>query len=79
MKSNLKNIYLNLACLIFNRYSLLGASGCGKTTILSCVVGLKELDCGEITVLGAKPGSNGSGVPGKRVGYMPQVKSHISY
>lgn len=53
-------------------YGLLGASGCGKTTLLSCIVGRRKLNSGDIWVLGGKPGSKGSGVPGPRIGYMPQ-------
>lgn len=53
-------------------YGLLGASGCGKTTLLSAIVGRKKIDEGDIWVLGGKPGTRGSGVPGPRVGYMPQ-------
>ncbi|XP_063369066.1 ABC transporter G family member 23-like isoform X1 [Cydia amplana] len=53
-------------------YGLLGPSGCGKTTLLSCIVGRRQLDSGEVWVLGGRPGEKGSGVPGPRVGYMPQ-------
>ncbi|XP_023021834.2 ABC-type transporter snustorr isoform X2 [Leptinotarsa decemlineata] len=63
---------LNMTVAKGTIYGLLGASGCGKTTLLSCIVGRRRLNTGEIFVLGGKPGKKGSGVPGKRVGYMPQ-------
>jgi len=56
------------------RYGLLGASGCGKTTLLSCLVGRRHLNSGDIWVLGGTPGTKDSGIPGRRVGYMPQVR-----
>jgi len=36
------------------------------------VVGLKQLNSGTICVFGAQPGTKGSGIPGRKVGYMPQ-------
>lgn len=53
-------------------YGLLGASGCGKTTILSVIVGLHSLNSGKVRVFGGLPGDKDVGVPGPRVGYMPQ-------
>ncbi|XP_017878131.1 ABC transporter G family member 20-like [Ceratina calcarata] len=58
-------------------YGLLGSSGCGKTTLLSTVVGVRKLDSGDIWVLGGKPGTENSGIPGPRVGYMPQDVSLV--
>jgi len=53
-------------------YGLLGASGCGKTTLLSTIVGRRQLDSGDLRVFGGVPGDRVSGIPGSRVGYMPQ-------
>jgi len=53
-------------------YGLLGASGCGKTTVLSTIVGLKSLNQGIVEVFGGIPGDRKLGIPGNRIGYMPQ-------
>merc|ERR1719469_1156239 len=53
-------------------YGLLGASGCGKTTLLSILVGRHVLESGELMILGGSPGDGKCGVPGAKVGYMPQ-------
>lgn len=55
------------------RYGLLGASGSGKTTCCEMIVGLRKWDTGELFVFGKKPGSAESGIPGNKLGYMPQV------
>ncbi|XP_037949298.1 ABC transporter G family member 23 [Teleopsis dalmanni] len=69
-KSNPKIIlnYLNMNVMRGSIYGLLGASGCGKTTLLSCIVGQRQLNSGNIRVLDTQPGD----IPGSRIGYMPQ-------
>lgn len=54
-------------------YGLLGSSGCGKTTLLRCILGRLKIEGGTITTLGKPPGTYGHPVPGRAVGYMPQV------
>ncbi|KAL0276662.1 UNVERIFIED_CONTAM: hypothetical protein PYX00_004185 [Menopon gallinae] len=49
-------------------YGLLGASGCGKTTLLSSLVGMRKLQAGQISVLGQPP----ERAHVKSIGYMPQ-------
>ncbi|OXA44728.1 ABC transporter G family member 23 [Folsomia candida] len=49
-------------------YGLLGATGCGKTTLLSCIVGLRQLDAGQVTVYNEPRPEN----LGHICGYMPQ-------
>lgn len=50
----------------------MGASGSGKTTIISCLVGLLQLDQGDIQVFGKPPGKNRS-----KIGYMPQESALV--
>ncbi|XP_031331880.1 ABC transporter G family member 23-like [Photinus pyralis] len=47
-------------------YGLLGSSGCGKTTLISCLVGLLKLDSGTVTILEGPPTVQ------QGVAYMPQ-------
>ncbi|XP_011859421.1 PREDICTED: ABC transporter G family member 23-like isoform X2 [Vollenhovia emeryi] len=68
---------LNMTVSRGSIYGLLGPSGCGKTTILSCMVGICKLNSGEVLVLGETPGSKVCGIPGPRVGYMPQSVSLV--
>jgi ABC-type multidrug transport system ATPase subunit len=55
----------------------MGASGCGKTTLLSSILGMVALDEGEIAVLGFKTKSNEVQRAGSRIGYMPQETALI--
>lgn len=50
----------------------MGSSGCGKTTLLSCIVGTQALDRGSIKVLGGAAGCQKSSI-----GFMPQSDSLI--
>lgn len=58
---------------IVSSYALIGSGCSGKSTILQCIAGLKRFTKGEILIFGAKPGTSASGIPGRRIGYLPQV------
>lgn len=68
VKLNRKNIQI----LPF-RYALMGSSGCGKTTLISCLVGINSLDSGDIEIFNDPPRSHRS-----RIGYMPQENALIA-
>ena len=50
---------------------LLGRNGAGKTTLIECALGLREIDQGEIRLLGDAPMSLSETTRG-RIGYVPQ-------
>lgn len=52
---------------------MMGSSGCGKTTLISCLVGVNELDEGKIEIFGDEPSNARS-----RIGYMPQETALIN-
>ncbi|KAL5460126.1 hypothetical protein EMCRGX_G033553 [Ephydatia muelleri] len=63
---------VNMAVPSGTIYGLLGSSGCGKTTLLRCILGRLAIESGTITTIGKPPGTYGHPVPGRAVGYMPQ-------
>jgi ABC-type multidrug transport system ATPase subunit len=72
IKTNVVLTGMNLTVPSGGIYALIGPSGCGKTSILRCIMGFCTPDAGSIKVFGKEPGSIGSEVPGKALGYMPQ-------
>ena len=61
-------------------FALLGANGNGKTTMIKLLVGVLKPHSGKILVNGKKPGSQGLGLPGRLVGYMPQDTAlHLNF
>jgi ABC-type multidrug transport system ATPase subunit len=55
----------------------MGASGCGKTTLLSCIIGMIPLDGGKIMALGCRTKANEIQRAGPKIGYMPQETALI--
>jgi ABC-type multidrug transport system ATPase subunit len=49
----------------------MGSSGCGKTTLINCIVGISRLDAGEIKIFGKPKLKN------FRFGYMPQESALV--
>ena len=72
IKTNVVLTGMNLTVPAGGIYALIGPSGCGKTSILRCIMGFCTPDAGTIKVFGKEPGSVGSEVPGRALGYMPQ-------
>ncbi|KAG5680647.1 hypothetical protein PVAND_010141 [Polypedilum vanderplanki] len=68
---------LNLSVAHSSIYALIGASGCGKTTLLSCILGMKELDSGTIKVLRHKVNHDKTSKVGHLIGFMPQNSALI--
>lgn len=54
-------------------YAMMGSSGSGKTTLISCLVGILNLDSGNIEIFGEGTRENK-----RRIGYMPQDHALIN-
>jgi ABC-type multidrug transport system ATPase subunit len=63
-----QNAVLRLTLSLNCRYALMGSSGCGKTTLISSLVGVGKLDCGDVKIFG-EPLKNPQN---SRIGFMPQ-------
>ncbi|XP_077485533.1 ABC transporter G family member 23-like isoform X2 [Amblyomma americanum] len=61
---------VNMTVPVGSIYGLLGASGCGKTSLLKCLVGLSKPDSGSVLIFGQR--LHQGLVPGPGVGFMPQ-------
>ena len=61
---------LDLAVRRARMVGLLGANGCGKTTLLQCLVGILPLDAGEVRVVGV-PMNLRDGRAKRALGYVP--------
>ena len=55
---------------------LLGANGCGKSTLIDCVMGLKTLETGNITVDGRSVNEYRAGELARKIAYVPQIHQH---
>jgi ABC-type multidrug transport system ATPase subunit len=55
-------------CCCFCSYTLIGASGCGKTTLLSCLMGVRAVDSGDLRVTTRR----------SSIGFMPQENSLVA-
>ncbi len=59
--------------------ALMGRNGAGKSTLLQSIVGVKELDRGEISVFANSPISLKGALRRSTVGYIPQEPSDLLY
>ena len=53
-------------------FCLLGPNGCGKTTLLDCILGFHRLRSGRISIMGKNSGSFRPGQIARSIAYVPQ-------
>ncbi|KAG5667406.1 hypothetical protein PVAND_015387 [Polypedilum vanderplanki] len=69
---------LNLTIKCGTIYILIGSSGCGKTTLLTCLLGMQKIQKGEIKIFNHKVEFEQISRFSKIIGYMPQQISLTS-
>jgi len=62
----------NLALEVGQRLAIVGASGCGKTTLLRLIMGQLRPAAGRIRIGGVDPQQLDATAPGGRIAYLPQ-------
>lgn len=70
-------LILKMVLCFYDSYGVIGASGCGKTTLLSCILGIEKIDEGSVRVLGENVAEKDVISVGRRIGYMPQETSLV--
>lgn len=59
-------------------FGFIGRNGAGKTTTMKSILGLLQIDSGEITICGDKV-SYGQNLTNRHIGYLPDVPEFYSY
>ena len=69
-----QNVFSNLSFSVNagEIFCLLGPNGCGKTTLLDCILGFHRLQSGSISIMGKDSGSFRPGQIARSISYVPQ-------
>jgi iron complex transport system ATP-binding protein len=69
-----QNVFSNLSFSVNagEIFCLLGPNGCGKTTLLDCILGFHRLRSGSISIMGKDSGSFRPGQIARSIAYVPQ-------
>jgi len=64
---------INLTTNAGEVFCLMGKNGCGKSTLIDCILGIHKIDEGNITISGKKNSSYKAGELARKISYVPQV------